>query len=166
MPCPTLSGMHTNTWGPYKLLSTILSCCNEISARWTSLLHHFFTLIFRVSLNSALCRLIIFISTKRCGILSFLTHYPVHISIDIQHDTFPHWDLMFFQNVPFIFLSSVLRWHKLMAFCNLCNAAYSPIGVSILLKQLSYQLVKHNNWVHIQLDLMKKCSYFTKWRVT
>ncbi len=103
-----LSGMHTSMWGPYKLLSSILSCCNEISAKWTSLLHHFFTLIFGVSLNSALCRLIILISIKRCGILSFLTHYPVHISIDIQHDIFPHWDLMCFQSVPLIFLSCVL----------------------------------------------------------
>ncbi len=71
----------TSTWGPYKLLSTILSCCNEISAKWTSLLHHFFTLIFGVSFNSALCRLIIFISIKQRGILSFLTHCPVNISI-------------------------------------------------------------------------------------
>ncbi len=101
--------MHTSTWRPYKLLSTILSCCNEISAKCTSLLHNFFTLIFGVSLNSALCRFIILFSIKRCGILSFLTHYPVHISIDIliQHDIFPHWDLMCFQSVPLIFLRSV-----------------------------------------------------------
>ncbi len=33
--------------GPYKLKSTILSCCNEISAKWTSLLHHFFHFDFR-----------------------------------------------------------------------------------------------------------------------
>jgi hypothetical protein len=85
-----LSGMYTSTWGPYKLLSTILSCCNEISAKWTSHFGYGLTLIFGVSLNSALCRLIILISIKRCGILSFLTHYPVHISIDIQHDIFPH----------------------------------------------------------------------------
>ncbi len=50
-----------------------------------------------------------FLSIKRCGILSFLTHYPVHISIDIQHDIFPHWDLMCFQSVPLIFLSSVYK---------------------------------------------------------
>ncbi len=88
----------------YSILSTILSCCNKIFSNMDySLLHHFFTLIFGVSLNSALCRLIIFISIKRCGILSFLTHYPVHISIDIQHDIFPHWDLMCFQSVPLIF---------------------------------------------------------------
>ncbi len=73
------------------------------SAKWTSLQHNIFTLIFGVSLNSALCRLIIFNSIKQCGILSFLTHYPVHISIDIQHDIFPHWDLMCFQSVPFIY---------------------------------------------------------------
>lgn len=39
-----------------------------------------------MSLNSALCRLIVFISIKQCGVLSFLTHYPVHISINIQYD--------------------------------------------------------------------------------
>ncbi len=46
-----------------------------------------------------------------------------------------------------------------MAVCILCNAAYSPICVCILLKQLSYRLEKHNNWVHIQLDLMKKLLF-------
>ncbi len=103
--CPTLSGMHTSTWGPYKLLSTILSCCNDISA--TSLPHHFFTLIFRVSLDSALCRLIIFIPIKRCGVLSFLTHYPVHISIDIQHDSFFPLRSDVFSKCSFNFLSSI-----------------------------------------------------------
>lgn len=75
-----LSSMHTCMWGPHKLLSTILSCCNENSAKWTSLPHHFFTLSFRASLIPALGRLIILIC------ISFLTHYPVHTSIDIQHD--------------------------------------------------------------------------------
>ncbi len=106
--------MHASTWGSYKLLITILSCCNEISAKWTSLLHFcfFFTLIFGVSLNSALCRLIIFISIKRCGILSFLTHYPVHISIDIQHDIL--FFLLCFQSLPLIFLSSVYKSPQLL----------------------------------------------------
>lgn len=44
---PTLSSIHTSPWGPYKLLSTILNCCNEISAEWAILLHHFFNLHFR-----------------------------------------------------------------------------------------------------------------------
>ncbi len=87
---------------PYKLLSTILSCFSEISAKWTSLLHNFFTLISGVYLNSALCSLIIVISIKRCGILSFLTHCPVHHSIDIQHAIIPHWDLMYFHIKGFL----------------------------------------------------------------
>lgn len=41
--------------GSYKLLSTIWSWCNEISAKWTRLPHHYLTLIFRVSLISSLC---------------------------------------------------------------------------------------------------------------
>lgn len=45
----------------------------------------FSPLIFGVPLNSALCMLIVFMAIKQCGILSFLTHYSVHISIDIQH---------------------------------------------------------------------------------
>lgn len=49
---------------------------------------HFFTLIFCLSLNSALCRLITFISIKQCDIPSSLRHYPAHISIDIQHEFF------------------------------------------------------------------------------
>lgn len=36
-----LSSMYTCTWGPWKLLSAILSYCNDILAKWTSLLHHF-----------------------------------------------------------------------------------------------------------------------------
>ncbi len=32
---------QASMWGPYKLLSTVLSCCNEISAKLTSLLHNF-----------------------------------------------------------------------------------------------------------------------------
>lgn len=30
-----LSGMHTNTWEPHKLLSTIFSLCNEILAKYS-----------------------------------------------------------------------------------------------------------------------------------
>lgn len=55
------------------IYSTILSCYCDILANWTSPLHHFFFTC--VSLNSALCRLIVFISIKLCDILSFLTHY-------------------------------------------------------------------------------------------
>lgn len=69
----------------------------------------FFTLIFWVSLNSAPFKLIVFISIKGCGIFSLLTHHPVHISTDTQHDFFPHWDLMCFHIVPLIILSSVFR---------------------------------------------------------
>lgn len=29
----TLSGMHTSMWGPYKLRSSILSCCSDISGK-------------------------------------------------------------------------------------------------------------------------------------
>ncbi len=39
--CPDIARQHKSTRGPYKLLSTILSCCNEISAKRTRLLHHF-----------------------------------------------------------------------------------------------------------------------------
>ncbi len=99
--CIQARGGHTNYWVPFwvaamKFQQNGLACCFIFS-----------TLIFGVSLNSSLCRLIIFISIKRCGILSSLTHYPVHISIDIQDDIFPHWDLMWFQSVPLIFLNSV-----------------------------------------------------------
>lgn len=47
------------------------------------------SLVFRVVLNSALCRLMMIISVKRCGILSFLTCNQVHISADIQHYCIP-----------------------------------------------------------------------------
>lgn len=57
---------------------------SALSAKWTSLPHHCFTLISRVSLNLVLCRLIIFISIKWCGILSFLAHYPVPVSVDMS----------------------------------------------------------------------------------
>lgn len=55
------------------------------AAKWTSLPHHVFSQIFGLSLSPWL---IIFISMKQCAILSFLTRYPFHISIDIQHDVF------------------------------------------------------------------------------
>lgn len=51
----------------------------------------FYFFIFYISvlpLNSALCRMIIFISIKQFGILSFLNHYPVHTSIDTHYDFF------------------------------------------------------------------------------
>ncbi len=41
--CPDVIRQHTNTWEPHKLLCTILRGFNDISAKWTSLLHHFFT---------------------------------------------------------------------------------------------------------------------------
>lgn len=47
--------------GAIKLLSMILSWCNALWAKWTNLAAtYFFTFIFVVSSNSALCRLIIF----------------------------------------------------------------------------------------------------------
>lgn len=101
--------MHTNTWGTHNLLSTIFSCYYEILAKWISLPHHFFSLI------SALYRLIIFFSIKRCGILSFISHYPVHISIDMQNNFFFFIQLRsdVFSEHSFNFLSSVLiHWCK------------------------------------------------------
>lgn len=52
--------------GPHKLLKycSILSCGNEISAKWTNLLHHFLNSDFGASLNSAFYMLTIFISLK------------------------------------------------------------------------------------------------------
>lgn len=58
------------------------------------------------------------ISIKWRGIFSFLTHYPVHISINIQHDIFPSWDLKCFQTVPWILL-------KLCVFC--CKYCAIPL---------------------------------------
>lgn len=55
-----------------------------LAAKWTSL-PYVFSQIFALSLSPWL---IIFISMKQCAILSFLTRYPFHISIDIQHDVF------------------------------------------------------------------------------
>lgn len=49
--------MHTSMRG--LVLNTILTCCDEISAKWTRLCHHFFTLIFNVSLNSVHGELVI-----------------------------------------------------------------------------------------------------------
>lgn len=64
-----------------------LAHCNPPTLYSLALLLH--SLIFRVSLNSALYRLMTLISIKWCGTLSFLTHYLVHIGIDVQHDLFP-----------------------------------------------------------------------------
>lgn len=47
-----------------------------------------FFLIPRVSLNSAHCRLKMFIYIKSCEILLFLTHYPDHNSIGTSTDVF------------------------------------------------------------------------------
>ncbi|KAI4876983.1 hypothetical protein NFI96_002430 [Prochilodus magdalenae] len=52
IPQDTIHRLIKSMWRPYKLLSTILSCCNGISVKWTSLLHHFFALIFRSALIS------------------------------------------------------------------------------------------------------------------
>ncbi|MEQ2295285.1 hypothetical protein AMECASPLE_012437 [Ameca splendens] len=60
---PPSSGMHTSTWGPYKQLNNILSCCDDISANWTSL-PQFFCLNFSVTLDQVLCGLITFVFTK------------------------------------------------------------------------------------------------------
>lgn len=66
----------------------------------------FFTLIFAVPLNFALCSLIISMSIKQCHSVLFLTHHRVYISVDIQHDiSFPI-DPMCFQSVPVICLNS------------------------------------------------------------
>ncbi len=50
----------------------------------------------------------IFISIKQCGILSFLTHYPVHICKYIHHDIFPQWGLMSFQSIPYFFEQCII----------------------------------------------------------
>lgn len=60
---------------------------------------------FHFLLNSALWLLIIFISINQCGVLSFLTHYPNHISIDIKHDMFPI-NIWCFQSVPLFFFGA------------------------------------------------------------
>lgn len=46
--CPNIFRHTYKNMGPYKLLSNILSCCKKNSPKLTSLLHHFFTLIFGV----------------------------------------------------------------------------------------------------------------------
>lgn len=107
---------------------------NEIWAKRTSLPHHFSPLVFRVSLNSAICRLMIFFSIKRCGILSLLTHDPVHI----RKDLFSHWDLMCFQSVPLIFLSSVLF-----------SILFSPL--------ITYEPSPFRTTVFLLLDLLNFC---------
>ncbi len=81
--CTQARGGNTNYWVPFWVAAMTfqqngLACC-IIFSLWFS----------GGSLNSALCRLIILISIKRCGLLSFLTNYPVHISIDVQHDISP-----------------------------------------------------------------------------
>lgn len=59
-PCPSVVRQTLESrQGLYKLLSTILSCCNQISAKQTCLPHHFFYYIFGVSLNSTIFRLLI-----------------------------------------------------------------------------------------------------------
>lgn len=77
------------------LIGNMLQCCQahyfeyhfewlyEILAKWTSM-QIVFTFIFWMSLNFALCKLMILISIKnKCGTVSFLT---VIITKDIQHD--------------------------------------------------------------------------------
>lgn len=53
--------------------------------------------------------LIIFISIKLCGIFSFLTHYKVHISVEIWHDSFPLRADMF----PHRFIHFLSKWISL-----------------------------------------------------
>lgn len=72
----------------YKLLSIIWSCCNDICQNGGVWCIIFFIWIFGVLLNWALCRLITFVCIKKRSILSFLTLYLVHISIDIQNGFF------------------------------------------------------------------------------
>lgn len=122
--------MHTNTWGTYNLLSTIFSCYYEILAKRISLPHHFFSLI------SALYRLIIFFSIKRCGILSFISHYPVHISIDMRNNFFFFIQLRsdVFSEHSFNFLSSVLiHW------CKFC--IYITVGIRGSMKSTAHDSI-------------------------
>lgn len=62
------SGMHSGLWGPYKLLSAILSCCSEIFENWTNLLHLFLLIFFYFDFQGLF----------ECGILPILTYYLVH----------------------------------------------------------------------------------------
>lgn len=96
--------------GPYQLLTTILSCCSQISAKLNSLLHNFLHFDFQSVFDFSSLYDDNF-HFHQCGILSFLIKWPVHISIDIQHVFFssPSWNLMYFQSVPLSFLSSVFE---------------------------------------------------------
>lgn len=76
-----------------------------------------------VSVNSALCRLILFISIKRSGTLSFLTDYPILISVDIPLRA----DVLIKPSFIYLFLSSIImsnvvclgKWNitNLLTFC-------------------------------------------------
>lgn len=61
-------------------IGIVLSCCNETSANWTTMPHCFIRFDFHgvFEFNGQLCRLIIFISVKPCGNLSFLTQNPLY----------------------------------------------------------------------------------------
>ncbi len=115
--CIQARGGHTNYWVPFwvaamKFQQNGLACC-IIFSLW----------FFGVSLNSALCWLIILISIKWCGILSFLTHYPVHISYRYPAWYFSPLRSDVFSKYSFNFLSSVcvymyvcvciyIHWHS------------------------------------------------------
>lgn len=75
--------------GLYKL-STILNCCNDISEKLTNLLRHFFSLIFRASLYSASCRLIIFIYGD--------ARYPAGFFPPLRSDVFSQCSLNLFEH--------------------------------------------------------------------
>lgn len=98
--------------------------------------HHFFSLI------SALYRLIIFFSIKRCGILSFISHYPAHISIDMQNNFFFFIQLRsdVFSEHSFNFLSSVLiHWCKFCIYIRIRGSMKSTAYDSIMLLFLTFR---------------------------
>ncbi|KAI4893139.1 hypothetical protein NFI96_000152 [Prochilodus magdalenae] len=44
----TIRRLIRSGWRPYRLLSTILSCCSGVWVKWTSLLQNLLTLVFRI----------------------------------------------------------------------------------------------------------------------
>lgn len=76
---PTVS-IRANATATVLDAGIVLSCCNETSANWTTMPHCFIRFDFHgvFEFNGQLCRLIIFISVKPCGNLSFLTQNPLY----------------------------------------------------------------------------------------
>lgn len=88
---PTVS-IRVNATATVLDAGIVLSCCNETSANWTSMPHCFIRFDFHgvFEFNCQLCRLIIFISVKPRGNLSFLTrtHYTRYPTLSYLTETF------------------------------------------------------------------------------